>query len=38
VSISAAMAIRAAFAQDSPALLAFFDVLVESLTGGERRQ
>ena len=28
---------RDKFAQDSPAVLAFFDALVELLTGGENR-
>jgi len=29
---------RATFAQDSPAALAFFDALMELLTGGGRKQ
>jgi hypothetical protein len=37
VSIDAAIAMRATFAQDSPGVLAFFDALVELLTGGGRR-
>ena len=38
VSIAAAMVLRDQFAQDSPAVLAFFDALVELLTGGGRKQ
>ena len=38
VSIKAAMVIRAAFAQDSRAVLALFDALVDLLTGGGRKQ
>jgi hypothetical protein len=38
VSINAAMVLRDQFAQDSPAVLAFFDALVELLTGGGRKQ
>ena len=39
MSISAAIVFRDQFAQDSPAVLAFFDVLVELLTGdGQRKQ
>jgi hypothetical protein len=34
VSISAAMVLRDQFARDSPAVLAFFEALVELLTGG----
>ena len=34
VSINAAFVLRDQFAQDSPAVLAFFDALVELLTGG----
>ena len=37
VSISAAMVLREQFAQDSPAVLAFFDALVELLTGSGRK-
>jgi hypothetical protein len=37
VSISAAMVLRDQFAQDSPAVRAFFDALVELLTGGVRK-
>ncbi len=38
VSISAAIVLRDQFAQDSPAVLAFFDTLVEILTGSGRKQ
>jgi len=38
VSISAAMVLRNQFARDSPAVLAFFDALVELLTGSGRKQ
>jgi hypothetical protein len=38
VSINAAIAMRATFAKDSPAVLAFCDALVEILTGGGRKQ
>ena len=38
VSIAAAMVLRDQFAQASPAVLAFFDALVEILTGGARKQ
>jgi hypothetical protein len=38
VSINAAIVLRDQFAQDSPAVLAFFDALVGLLTGGGRRQ
>ena len=38
VSIAATMTMRATFAQDSPAVRALFDALVELLTGGERKQ
>jgi len=38
VSINAAMVLRDQFAQDSPAVLAFFDALVELLIGGGRKQ
>ena len=38
VSINAAIAMRGAFAEDSAAVLAFFDALVELLTGGGRKQ
>ena len=38
VSIAATMVLREQFAQDSPAVLAFFDALVEILTGGGRKQ
>ena len=38
VSIAAAIVLRDQFAQDSPAVLAFFDALVELLTGGGRKQ
>jgi hypothetical protein len=38
VSISAAMVLRNQFGRDSPAVLAFFDALVELLTGGGRKQ
>jgi hypothetical protein len=38
VSINAAMVLRDQFAQDSPAVLAFHDALVELLTGGGRKQ
>ena len=37
VSIDAAFAMRATFAQDAPAVLALFDALVELLTGDERK-
>jgi hypothetical protein len=37
VSIDAAIAMRATFAKDSPAVLAFFDALVELLTGVGRK-
>lgn len=37
VSIDAVLAMRATFAQDSPAVRALFDTLVESLTGGANR-
>ena len=37
VSIDAAIVLRATFAQDSSAVRAFFDALVELLTGGERQ-
>jgi len=37
VSINAAMVLRDRFAQDSPAVRAFFDALVELLTGGGNR-
>ena len=36
ISINAAIVLRDQFAQDSPAVLAFFDALVELLTGGGR--
>ena len=38
VSISAAIVLRDQFAQDSPAVLAFFYALVELPTGGGRKQ
>ena len=38
VSINAAIVLRDQFMQDSPAVLAFFDVLVELLTGEGRKQ
>lgn len=38
VSIDAAMAMRATFALDSPAMRAFFDALVEIPTGSGRKQ
>ena len=38
VSINAAVVLRDQFAQDSPAVRAFFDALVEILTGAWRRQ
>ena len=38
VSINTAMVLRDQFAQDSPAVFAFFDALVELLTGSGRRQ
>ena len=38
ISINAAMAMQTTFAQDSPAVLALFDALVELLTGGGRKQ
>jgi hypothetical protein len=38
VGIDAAMAMRATFARDSPAVLAFFDALVELLIGDGRKQ
>jgi hypothetical protein len=38
VSIDAAIAMRTTFAQDSPAVLAFFDALVDVLTGKGRKQ
>ena len=38
VSIAAAIVLRDQFAQDSPAVLAFFDALVGLLTGSGRRQ
>ena len=38
VSINAAIVMRALFAQDSPAVLAFFDALVGLLTGDGRKQ
>ena len=38
VSIAAAFVLRDQFAQDSPAVLAFFDALVGLLTGGGRKQ
>ena len=38
VSISEAMVLREQFAQDSPAVLAFFDALVGLLTGDGRKQ
>lgn len=37
-SINAAMVLRDQFAQDSPAVLALFDALVELLTGSGRKQ
>ena len=37
VSIDAALAMRATFAQDSPTVLGLFDALVELLTGGGSR-
>jgi hypothetical protein len=37
VSIDAAMVLRDQFAQDSPAVRAFFDALVELRTGGGRK-
>jgi len=37
-SNGAAIAMRARFAQDSPAVLALFDALVELLTGVGRKQ
>ena len=37
VSIAATMTMRETFAQDSGAVLALFDALVEVLTGGERK-
>ena len=37
-SISAAIAMRDQFAEDSPAVRAFFDALVELLTGEGRKQ
>ncbi len=37
VSIGATYAMRAGFAQDSPAVRALFDALVELLTGGGRK-
>jgi len=36
VSIEAAMALREQFAQDSAAMRAFFDAMLELLTGGGR--
>jgi len=38
VSINAAIVIRATFAQGTPAVHAFFDAMVELLTGGGRKQ
>lgn len=38
VSVDTAMAMRMAFAPDSPAMRAFFDALVDLLTGKGRRQ
>jgi len=38
VSIEAAIAMRATFAQDSAAVRAFFDALVDLLTGSGQRQ
>ena len=38
VSINAALAMRAAFAPDSPAVLALFDALVAVLSGDGRKQ
>ena len=38
VSIAAAMVLRDQFAQDSPPVRAFFDALVELLTGSGRKQ
>lgn len=38
VSINAAIVLRDQFAQDSAAVLAFFDALVGLLTGGGRKQ
>jgi len=38
VSIAAAMVLRDQFAQDSPAVLALFDEIVELLTGSGRKQ
>ena len=37
VSINAAIVLREQFAQDSPGALAFFEALVEPLTGGEQK-
>ena len=37
VSVAAAMAMRATFAQDSPTVHALFDALVELLTGSDHR-
>ena len=37
VNINATIVLREQFAQDSPAVLAFLDALVELLTGGEPR-
>jgi hypothetical protein len=37
VSIDAAIALRATFAQDAPAVRALFDALVEILTGAGRK-
>jgi hypothetical protein len=37
VSIDAAIAMRTSFANDSPAVLALFDAIVELLTGGGRK-
>jgi hypothetical protein len=37
VSIDATNALREAFAQDLPAVRAFFDALVDLLTGGGRK-
>jgi hypothetical protein len=38
VSINSAIVLRDQFAKDSPAVLAFFDALVEVLTGAGRKQ
>jgi len=38
VSLNAAIVLRGQFAQDSPAVRAFFDALMEILTGAGRKQ